>query len=233
MLKKSKRGDEKYYIMISLILGVMILAISLYFIFNEYFSQDEINWETCRQSVILRSGEGSYVAKKIQEGALPFKCKTELVDIKTIDKNIALKTIADTLTQCHYTYGEGKMQLYPSSLVFSEYKCFICARIKFDDSVKDSLSNLDVADYLLNNKVDDKQTYFDYIYWNRPSPVDKNTLIEQVKKESVFDAKNGDIFVVWYYSQARSSYFMALKFYQPDVTPKGLQTCKVIETLPA
>jgi hypothetical protein len=51
----NKKGDEKYYIIISLILGVIILGLSLYMIFNEYFTSEDIDWETCRQSVVLRA----------------------------------------------------------------------------------------------------------------------------------------------------------------------------------
>ncbi len=134
-----KRGDEKYYIIISLILGLMVLAISLYWIFQEYFNKDQIDWETCRNSVLLRSGNLPNFVKLVQEEA-PLKCKTQVVTINFRDYDKAGKLIMDTMAQCWYLFGEGKLQLYSSKFLGSSSKCFECARIHFNEDVRDYYS---------------------------------------------------------------------------------------------
>ena len=135
----NKRGDKKYDVMISLILGLVVIGLVLYFVFFEYFSEDDINWETCRQSIVLRSGAINNAAKKVQEN-FPFKCKTEVVEIDFKDYEKAGKLIMDTMAQCWYLYGEGKNVLYAEGFLGSEKRCFYCARIHFSKDVKEFYS---------------------------------------------------------------------------------------------
>ncbi len=246
MLKKRKGGDEKYYIMISLILGVMILAISLYFIFQEYFTQDELNWETCRQSIILRSGEGSYAAKKIQEGALPFKCKTQVINIDYKSYYDAGQEIVKAMAQCWYTFGEGKLQLYPKGVLENDIACFDCARIHFSESVKEYYSSSAVRwgwlDYLTED-VGNGKTYGQYIYnfknknsilENQPWPEDK--FLSNIRYEDVYDMNKGDLIITvavktgaWkggFWSQESNIVLI------PHQTSQQLK-CDRVETIPA
>lgn len=136
----NKKGDEKYYIIISLILGIMILALSLYFIFQEYFSEDEIDMEVCRQSIYLREGVGSTVTTKaFLQDQFPIKCKTGVVEIDYKDYKKASKQIMDTMVFCWALYGGGKADLYPGTTIQSGYdvNCFHCARIRFSPEVVD------------------------------------------------------------------------------------------------
>jgi len=131
----SKVGGEKYYVVISLILGLMILVIAIFWIYSEYFGEDEINWETCRQSLLLKSGNLPNAAKLVQD-EIPIKCKTEVVNIDFIDYDRAGKLIMDVMASCWSLYGEGKIQLYSQNAFGSSSKCFECARIHFTGEVK-------------------------------------------------------------------------------------------------
>ena len=133
----NKVGSEKYYIIISLILGIIVLSLSLYFIFYEYFSEDDVSWETCRQSVLLRSGNAINIVKEAQAKSFSFKCKTEVVEIDFKDYDKAGRLIMDTMAQCWSLFGEGKLQLYSGNFLGSDKNCFYCARIHFTEDVKD------------------------------------------------------------------------------------------------
>ena len=142
----NKKGD-KYYIMISLILGLIVLSLSLYFIFQEYFNQEMIDQESCRQSVILRGmlpeGEKLGITWISFKDDFPLKCKTQVSTIDYEDTTKAGKLIADTLAQCWYLFGEGEMQIFPAQPARGiipgyglESYCTPCARIHFAPRVK-------------------------------------------------------------------------------------------------
>jgi len=142
----NKKGD-KYYIMISLILGLIVLSLSLYFIFQEYFNEEMISQESCRQSVILRAtlpeGEKFGVTWITFKDDFPLKCKTQVYTINYEDTEKAGKLMADTLAQCWYLFGEGEMQIFPAKsdrVLFEGYGlesfCTPCARIHFSPEVK-------------------------------------------------------------------------------------------------
>ena len=210
---RNKKGDEKYYLIISLILGLIVLSLAMYFLFQEYFTQDDIDWEVCRESVILRSGNmgggvSGQVAKKLQEN-FPFKCKTQVVEIGSeYDENESLAQIADIIAQCYYTYGEGKTQLYPDQidnwLIGSTTSCFVCARIHFSDDFKKEHTILNSGEYLVNTKMGNSntETYFEYLYENNKklSLIDKTKFQNLLTENQKFNTADGDIFVVYYYS---------------------------------
>ncbi|MGC9309482.1 MAG: hypothetical protein ACP5D2_02180, partial [Candidatus Nanoarchaeia archaeon] len=104
-----KKGDEKYYIIISMILGIVILGLSLYFIFHEYFTEDDINWETCRQSVVMRamSPDLEDLGKDLK-GPLPLKCKTDVLVVEDFKKEEIYPTIANAIARTWYGFGEGE-----------------------------------------------------------------------------------------------------------------------------
>lgn len=104
-----KRGDEKYYLLISIMLGLIILAISLYFIFQEYFDEDDLNFETCRQSILLRNlgFESDRPITSFLEATkdlTPLKCKNDVVNIDAVEginmvRNIPIKYIAEIIVK--------------------------------------------------------------------------------------------------------------------------------------
>lgn len=137
----NKRGD-KYYIMISLILGLIVLSLSLYFIFQEYFNSDMIDQESCRQSVILRANLPEAKFAKLTavsfKDKFPLKCKTQVIKIskEDIEKDRAGKIIADTLVQCWNLFGNGDFNPMPSKFAGVATTCVPCARISLTPGAK-------------------------------------------------------------------------------------------------
>ncbi len=138
---KNKRGD-KYYIMISLILGLIVLSLSLYFIFQEFFNEDMISQESCRQSVILRGTLPDAQIAKLTPTSFkddfPLKCKTQVVEISKGDivNENAGKIIADTLVECWYLYGNGDFNPMPAKFFDIATTCVPCARIRLTNEAK-------------------------------------------------------------------------------------------------
>ena len=89
----NKKADYKWGLLLNLIIGLIILGISLYFIFTEFVIEEDINYEVCRQSVILRQqaidkggGFAAEMGKEIAE-EFPFKCQAshKIIDYKDYD----------------------------------------------------------------------------------------------------------------------------------------------------
>jgi hypothetical protein len=170
---RNKVGDEKYYIIISMILGLLVLTLSLYFIFNEYFTEDDLAWQQCRQSVVLR--ENLPEAKKLGISPIsfkddfPLKCKTEVVEIskEDLEKKKAGNIIGETLVGCWGLFGAGDFDIFPmASYGFDSY-CVPCARIHLTEEAREYMAeNTDVKidiEESLNEIGSDKISYRAYL----------------------------------------------------------------------
>jgi hypothetical protein len=96
-----KSASEKFYILMSLILGLVVLAISLYFIFFELFTDDDLNWEQCRQSIYFRSVSPEFKKAGITlvdlKDRVPLMCKTEVVNVDSSDQEEIYRKISDVI----------------------------------------------------------------------------------------------------------------------------------------
>lgn len=141
MRSLNKKGAEKYYILISFILGLIVLGLSLWYIFNEYFNEDDVNWETCRQSIVLRNLAPEFKKASITFTSLkddfPLKCKTQVVEIEDEDVSEAEEKFVDTLAGCWNLIGNGEYKIFPSSNYRYGSPCLVCARISLDSEVED------------------------------------------------------------------------------------------------
>lgn len=141
----NKKGDYRNILM-SLILGLMILAISFGFIFNDYFTKESIDWEICRESLILRNNlpEKDVVADVVStKSVLPLKCKTQSIDIDYEDTARAKKEISEIISSCWYMVGRGEYNVFPGkTLIFrhADTPCMICARVHLDKEVREFYS---------------------------------------------------------------------------------------------
>ncbi|MBT3642824.1 hypothetical protein HN604_01735 [archaeon] len=152
----NKKADYKWGLLLNLIIGLIILGISLYFIFTEFVIEEDINYEVCRQSVILRQqaidkggGFAAEMGKEIAE-EFPFKCQAshKIIDYKDYDR--AGIQIMDAMASCHALYGKGEYELYASNWFDEDLMCFQCYRISFAPEVNDYYSPLS---YSSNSKV--------------------------------------------------------------------------------
>ena len=142
----NKRGVYWPYIL-ALMVGLIVLTSSAY-IFGEHFNQDEIDWDVCRQSLIMRSTlpEMNVGVKVVSvKNALPLKCGTKTVTIDYKDLERAEEEIADTIASCWYMVGEGEFRIF-STTVWDKLRefnipCMICARIHLDEDVREFYSD--------------------------------------------------------------------------------------------
>lgn len=137
-----KRGSEKYYIIISLILGLIVLSLSLYFIFHEYFTEDELDWQACRQSIYLRSIAPNFKDITDLKDAFPLKCKTEVITIDTAEPKVVYGKIADTIAAGWYLFGEGEYDIVPRKWVDQTNYCMVFARIHYSDKAKKDVTKI-------------------------------------------------------------------------------------------
>jgi hypothetical protein len=212
---RSKKGSEKYYIIISLILGLMILAISLFWIFNEYFTEEDIEWEVCRQSILLRNAlpEEELASLKLDvKGAFPLKCKTEVVTIDNVENpEDVYKIISDTVATGWYLFGEGKFDFVHRSFSQHETLCMAFARIHFDERA--------VSDFYK----EDFPAWNDYFGEKYDSRVSLEAL-DQVK-ESIGQRNSQKAFIDYYQSaglpNSEGTYDDYLSLYMEEASQDG------------
>ncbi len=135
-----KKKGEFHGKIVNLILVVIILSISIYFIFDVLWTQEDINWEVCRTSIIARNSVPNYALISDVKDLVPLKCGMGVIviDYKNIKK--AEEEIAYALAQCKYLYegdGDEKYILYPPKFFNDKAYCSPCVRIHFDDDVRD------------------------------------------------------------------------------------------------
>lgn len=228
-----KKGGEKYYIIMSMILGLIVLSLSLYFIFQEYFDEDEIDWQTCRQSILLRNSmpeskrATTASIEKIKE-SFPLKCKTEVVDLElpkvfvNEEEEYAKirKVVADSMAECFSLFGEGAYKLFPVNHVQERKDCVICKRIHFTGDTRPF--KLDMKNYLsfydVNGKAlpyggyDTDKSYWHYLVYH---PYDSLVFATNDNYESgewgvrpTIDASKGDLLIgMYFYSNPEFNFF--------------------------
>ena len=71
----------------------MVLALSLFFIYNEYFNESNLDFERCRQSILVRANSPEIKNAGISwlsfKEDFPLKCKTKVVEVdeKEVDEH--------------------------------------------------------------------------------------------------------------------------------------------------
>jgi hypothetical protein len=169
-----KKGMEKEYIIGGIII-VIIVAMAFFWIFKSFVFAQEIDWQTCRESVILRAGDAnSDAVKAAQEQLVPFKCKTQVLKIDYQNVSKAMNEIATILARCWYTYGEGKLLIYEDRFRDPRMQ-FICARIYFDNRVvkfyKDNFHGTNFRKYLSDGKMPSGISFSEYIFGQSYDPI--------------------------------------------------------------
>jgi hypothetical protein len=199
----NKRGDYKYSIILSLILGLMILSLSLLFIFNEYFSEEDIDYELCRQSVLLRSTLpedtiADFVNYVSFKDDYPLKCRTMVkeIDESDIKSGKAEKIIAETMAECWALYDKGDSSAFPSKFLGAKTVCVPCARIHLTEGAKDYMSG-DEGDLIKINirEALDLRMTEDYSYYSYLRDSGKDSSALSGRNNQLFNLE-GDSFIV-------------------------------------
>ena len=147
-------------IIIAMILGIIMLGLIMFFLFHEYFTEDDVDWEACRQSIVLRNmmpektllGVIDYSSKEY----VPLKCKTQIVDINYLDKKKAEQQFLDVMASCWYLVGEGNFKFFAHDGGDAKTRCLVCARISIDQKYeKDYVGDKSISfgEAIVNGKV--------------------------------------------------------------------------------
>lgn len=210
-----KKGEQKYAIIISLITGLLILTISLFWIFGEFFDEGELDWEVCRQSILLRSSIPEADLKLMKtdaKGAFPLKCKTEVVTIEDVEKSDDVyKKVADAVAAGWYMFGEGKLDFVHRDSTEKQTVCMAFARIHFDDEAIEKsnvgpLSREGFVNYYNTNRVENSEgTYGEYLPILEKGPAEGGNFI--INKKGVnFDIGMDKDYLLVYRINKRSGF---------------------------
>ena len=168
IMVEGKRGQYKYYIIINLILGLMVLALGLFFIFNEYFTGDA-DWEVCRQSILLRANSPELDVLGVNNlfsfvNSFPLKCKTNVIEIGKNDVDEIKDIIGRTMAECWALYDNGDARAFPTPQFDYNTYCVPCARIHLTEEAKKKLGNdkVDIRN-LLDGYMTKEYTYYTYL----------------------------------------------------------------------
>ncbi|MBT3577497.1 hypothetical protein HN499_01665 [archaeon] len=101
----------------------------------------EIDWETCRQSVILRSSIPSQdlILQDFASArdSFPLKCKTEVINIDYKNTSRLENDAMEVMRSCWALFDDGAGGFFPVNRWSSASFCIPCARIHLDSSVAD------------------------------------------------------------------------------------------------
>lgn len=186
MKYKNKKASEKYYILISIILGLVLIGIIFSWIFQEYlFGEGEMSLLKCKQSIATRNTIpntqifGMDFLKLKEE--FPLECKTQIIEINEENKEQAGTIIAEAMASCWALYNRGEASIFPSGHVFAKIRtaCFTCARITFAPEIQNTLELLNIEGQesvtgedksILQEKSSNGQIYWDYLTSNNQNP---------------------------------------------------------------
>jgi len=156
-----KRGQISQSVIISIIILLLVAGILFYF-FKVMPYKPIVDKQACYQSVLLRSQNilGVNPGQKLQ---VPLNCKTEEIEINSVDSDFIKREIANAMYDCWWMLGEGERNFFSKTVMGSTH-CTVCSRIKFGESTQKKIKEIKDFDlYLQNTKIPKKNlTYMDY-----------------------------------------------------------------------
>lgn len=162
------------------VLLVVISGVFIILVFANIGLTEEIDRETCHQSVIYRATLPDSLFFDLKD--LPsLKCETakfcitdktfgkadckdafgegDYVTVRVDEENLddeINKFVARELASCWSMMGEGKIQVFTRDAL-TKKRCSVCSRIAFDKEMKDYLSDVEgLGNYLLTREVPNK-----------------------------------------------------------------------------
>jgi hypothetical protein len=172
MIKRNvikKRGSLPSEAVVIFLLGFAVLVVIFYLLFNEGITSDELDLETCRQSVIIRNNlpeQDLKVSVVSFKDDFPLRCINEVITIDYKDTQKVEKEFADSLVSCWYLYGNGDFGVFPTSKWSAQSFCNICSRIHINSDVKEFYSkDENKIDFsrALSKEFKGGYTYYEYL----------------------------------------------------------------------
>ncbi|MBS3149262.1 hypothetical protein J4455_01025 [Candidatus Woesearchaeota archaeon] len=186
----NRKGDIKFVVEILLII-IAFLAILPIFI-NEFFPKatDISSRSSCQESFILKANTDIPVVGP----NIDLACSTNVYNYESSDITSVQKLIAEELYYCWWQFGEGKVELGKWKINGPGYACFVCANVKFKESMLKSFpgsKTIDMANYLNNYFIpgSTKETYSQYFLGKNEGFSNQN-----IRNDLTF---NDNIFVVY------------------------------------
>jgi len=180
MKRMNKKAQWQNYLLPA-ILAVLVLGISFYFIFNEIFVGDDLDWEVCKQSIIVRGALPDQDLPGFEintfKDNFPLKCKTSVIEVTKDDimldendKRNVDKIIGDALTRCWVTFANGDAGIFPPDFYGKTTMCIPCARIHLTKEAKKAVMDdkdlegrIDIEGLLNGEKFDGRFFYLNYM----------------------------------------------------------------------
>jgi hypothetical protein len=215
MILNRKRADYKWDLIIILLLGLAVLGIVLFFIFEEYFNQDDIDIESCRQSIILRNNIPEFDVAGLGvlefKSQYPLRCKTQVIEIDYNDTARAEREIMETIAGCWFLFGNGKYQIFPSSIwSFGDSYCVPCARIHIDLKNRAyydiDKNKIDISRALSSYSFKGHSSYEEYFRdvgypflkftWSDSFRIEETSSASKIYMPRFFDVERGDLIII-------------------------------------
>lgn len=172
--KKNKKGELTTTQLVTIIVLIASFAIILILLFRLNLGETTDS-EICRNSVVLKGRtEGfagtldcktQYICISGGSDCTNFSA-TEKVKVNSEERNETLEAIADAMTSCWYTFGEGKIDYGDLRKPAGHSICAVCSIVNFDSSLreKETISYMELYNYLKQTNKSNSQTYFQYLY---------------------------------------------------------------------
>lgn len=193
-MKKAEISTSFLTGLIILVVSFVVIMGFWYLVFSSY--QGRLDKDSCRVSILSR---GTFNYKEIGMGMVPLKCKTERICITSkgggrclnqfgvpnknnpitfielsgnndTAKYQIVETFANSMYDCHWMLGEGKVVFLPSDLPKQRY-CIICSNIAFDDNEErgkeiflENITFMDLLVFLDFHENLDGESFFEFIY---------------------------------------------------------------------
>ncbi|MBS3093895.1 hypothetical protein J4456_04930 [Candidatus Pacearchaeota archaeon] len=189
-----RKINQKGKIITDWVIIVIVLLISfivILFLLVRIYWLPVIDKQTCHQSVIYRSS-AKLGPLQASTKTIPLKCETEkicfsmsgddCVDLSSTKKNPVKKiklskditkaketikeTIAESMRECHWMLGEGKLNFMPASGFKANYG-LVCTRFVFDDEAKKTVQSITYPELFVTlekKTLSDGRSYLEYLY---------------------------------------------------------------------
>jgi hypothetical protein len=204
----NKRGEMTTQQIITLVVVIVSFTVILFFMFRLNLGETT-NEELCHNSVLTR---GSAV---VAAEAFPLKCHRKYIcitksggdcegltnpeRIEVKDLNETYKVLADEMANCWWMFGEGRVNYVGDDLTHNNY-CSICSQIYFDEGLRsiagEKISKDGLYKFLENNKIDETNTYAEYLFGSKDLDVLKKESLEKYGVGSFGDIEIGDQYFV-------------------------------------